>query len=67
MPIGTEYAAAFSSPRSSRKSILGFTPEQTAIVMTFYLALACYGPAANVTGDGAVAIALDRFFAICKS
>jgi Na+/H+-dicarboxylate symporter len=49
------------------ESILGFTPEQTAIVMTFYLALDGYGPAANVTGDGAVAIALDRFFAIRKS
>lgn len=49
------------------ESILGFTPEQTAIVMTFYLALDGYGPAANVTGDGAVAIALDRFFAVRKS
>ena len=44
------------------ESILGFTPEQTALLMTFYLALDGYGPAANVTGDGAVALALDRFF-----
>lgn len=44
------------------ESILGFAPEQTALLMTFYLALDGYGPAANVTGDGAVALALDRFF-----
>ena len=44
------------------ESILGFKPEQTALLMTFYLALDGYGPAANVTGDGAVALMLDRFF-----
>jgi len=44
------------------ESVLGFTSEQTALLMTFYLALDGYGPAANVTGDGAVALALDRFF-----
>lgn len=44
------------------ESILGFLPEQSALVMTFYLALDGYGPAANVTGDGAIALALDRFF-----
>ena len=44
------------------ESILGFTPEQTALLMTFYLALDGYGPAANVTADGAVALVMDRFF-----
>ena len=44
------------------ESILGFTPEQTALMMTFYLALDGYGPAANVTGDAAVAMVCDRFF-----
>ena len=44
------------------ESILGFNQEQTALLMTFYLALDGYGPAANVTGDGAIALALDRFF-----
>ena len=44
------------------ESILGFTPEQTALIMTFYLALDGYGPAANVTGDGAIALVADRFF-----
>ena len=44
------------------ESILGFTPEQTALMMTFYLALDGYGPAANVTGDAAIALVADRFF-----
>lgn len=44
------------------ESILGFSPEMTAILMTIYLALDGYGPACNVTGDGAIALGLDRFF-----
>jgi len=44
------------------ESILGFTPEQTALLMTIYLALDGYGPACNVTGDGAIAIIMDRIF-----
>jgi len=43
-------------------SILGLNPEQTALVMTFYLAFDGYGPAANVTGDGAIALIIDRLF-----
>ena len=44
------------------ESIMGFTPEQTALVMTIYLALDGYGPACNVTGDGAIALITDRIF-----
>ena len=44
------------------ESILGFTTEQTGVLMALYLALDGYGPAANVTGDGAIALAIDRFF-----
>ena len=44
------------------ESIVGFTPEQVGLLMTFYLALDGYGPAANVTGDGAIALVIDRFF-----
>jgi len=43
-------------------SILGLTPEQTSIMMAFYMALDGYGPAANVTGDGAIALVADRFW-----
>ena len=44
------------------ESIMGFGPEQTALVMTLYLALDGYGPACNVTGDGAIALIIDRIF-----
>ena len=44
------------------ESIMGFTPEQTALLMTIYLALDGYGPACNVTGDGAIAIIIDKIF-----
>jgi Na+/H+-dicarboxylate symporter len=44
------------------ESILGFNAEQVALLITFYSALDGYGPAANVTGDGAIAVIVDRFF-----
>jgi len=44
------------------ESILGLSPEQVAVMMTFYMALDGYGPAANVTGDGAIALMCERFF-----
>ena len=44
------------------ESIMGFSPEQTALVMTLYLALDGYGPACNVTGDGAIALVIDKIF-----
>ena len=44
------------------ESIMGFSPDQTALVMTLYLALDGYGPACNVTGDGAIALIINRFF-----
>ena len=43
------------------ESIIGFTPEQISVLMACYLALDGYGPAANVTGDGAIALIMDRF------
>lgn len=44
------------------ETILGFSPEMIALVMTIYMALDGYGPACNVTGDGAIALGVDRFF-----
>ncbi|MBQ7190450.1 MAG: cation:dicarboxylase symporter family transporter [Kiritimatiellae bacterium] len=49
------------------ESIIGLTTEQIGLLMTFYMALDGYGPAANVTGDGAIALLIDRFFARSKS
>ena len=44
------------------ESVMGFSPDQTALVMTLYLALDGYGPGCNVTGDGAIALVIDKFF-----
>jgi Na+/H+-dicarboxylate symporter len=44
------------------ESIFGFNAEQIALLITFYSALDGYGPAANVTGDGAIAVIVNRFF-----
>ena len=43
-------------------SILGFTDEMCALLMAIYLALDGYGPACNVSGDGAIAIIVDSIF-----
>ena len=44
------------------ESILGLSAEQISVMMAFYMALDGYGPAANVTGDAAIALIVDRFF-----
>lgn len=44
------------------ESVLGFGPDQTALVMMLYLALDGYGPACNVTGDGAIALVIEKLF-----
>ena len=44
------------------ESVLGFAPDHISVMMAFYMALDGYGPAANVTGDGAIALVADRFF-----
>ncbi|MBR1926671.1 MAG: dicarboxylate/amino acid:cation symporter [Bacteroidales bacterium] len=44
------------------ESVMGFSPDQTALVMTLYLALDGYGPGCNVTGDGAIALVIDKIF-----
>lgn len=49
------------------ESVLGFTPDQCALMMTIYLALDGYGPACNVSGDAAIALVIDRFFGKSRS
>ena len=36
--------------------------EMTALLMAIYLALDGYGPACNVSGDGAIAVVMDKLF-----
>ena len=41
-------------------SILGFDASQQALMITLYIAMDSFGTACNVTGDGAIALIVDR-------
>ena len=43
------------------EAALGFTPERYALVIATYMALDGMGTACNLTGDGAIALVVDRF------
>ena len=43
-------------------SILGFTADQQALMIALYIAMDSFGTACNVTGDGAIALIVDRIF-----
>jgi Na+/H+-dicarboxylate symporter len=43
-------------------SILGFNPEQQALMIALYIAMDSFGTACNVTGDGAIALVIDKYF-----
>ncbi|MGD7731451.1 dicarboxylate/amino acid:cation symporter [Propionibacteriaceae bacterium G57] len=42
------------------ESQLGFTPEQVGLMIATYIAIDSVGTAANVTGDGAIAVIVDK-------
>ena len=44
------------------ESALGFSPERYALVIATYMTLDGMGTACNLTGDGAIAVVMDRFF-----
>ena len=44
------------------QSILGFTPEQQAIMIALYITMDSFGTACNVTGDGAIAMVVDTIY-----
>jgi len=46
---------------SVAEAALGFTPERYAIMIALYMALDGMGTACNLTGDGAIALIVDRF------
>ncbi|MBR2065808.1 MAG: cation:dicarboxylase symporter family transporter, partial [Kiritimatiellae bacterium] len=56
VPGGAVIASA-----AAAESALGFSPENFAIMVAFYMALDGMGTAVNLTGDGAVALIVDRF------
>ena len=43
-------------------SVLAFSPAEVGLLTTVYLAMDGLGTACNVTGDGAIALAVDRYF-----
>ena len=43
-------------------SILGFNEEAQALMLALYIAMDSFGTACNVTGDGAIALAVNKFF-----
>lgn len=43
-------------------SILGFDADQQALMIALYIAMDSFGTACNVTGDGAIALVMDRMF-----
>lgn len=43
-------------------SMLGFDESAQALMIALYIAMDSFGTACNVTGDGAIALIIDRFF-----
>lgn len=44
------------------QSMLGFGESEQALMIALYIAMDSFGTACNVTGDGAIALIIDRFF-----
>ena len=53
---------AIMAALATLSSILGFDAESQALMIALYIAMDSFGTACNVTGDGAIAIIVDRFF-----
>ena len=49
------------------QSILGFDQQAQALMIAMYIAMDSFGTACNVTGDGAIAIIIDRIFGTAPS
>lgn len=43
-------------------SMLGFNAENQALMISLYIAMDSFGTACNVTGDGAIALVIDKLF-----
>ena len=40
--------------------VLGFTPDAQALIIALYIAMDSFGTACNVTGDGALAVIINK-------
>lgn len=52
---------AIAAAQAVLTGILGFTPDQYALMVALYVAIDSFGTATNVTGDGAIALVVNRF------
>jgi Na+/H+-dicarboxylate symporter len=43
-------------------SMLGFGEQEQALMIALYITMDNFGTACNVTGDGAIALVIDKFF-----
>ena len=43
-------------------SVLGFNADMQALMIALYIAMDSFGTACNVTGDGAIAVVVDKIF-----
>lgn len=48
-------------------SMLGFTEQQQALMIALYIAMDSFGTACNVTGDGSIALIINKFFGNSKN
>ena len=44
------------------QSILGFGESEQALMIALYIAMDSFGTACNVTGDGAIALVIDKIY-----
>jgi Na+/H+-dicarboxylate symporter len=44
------------------QTILGFNADQQAVMIALYITMDSFGTACNVTGDGAIALIVDRIY-----
>jgi Na+/H+-dicarboxylate symporter len=49
------------------QSILGFNQDAQALMIALYIAMDSFGTACNVTGDGAIAVIVDKLFSSKKT
>ena len=53
---------AIMAARGVLQSVLGFSAEQQALMIALYITMDSFGTACNVTGDGAIALVVDRIY-----
>ena len=61
MDVIIEYFKKFLKIVEAFLNALGITPEHYAVLIAVYMALDGMGTACNLTGDGAIALIVDRF------